>query len=893
MNRKITFNIPYYTNSGQQIVVSANIAELGNNNPEKGLFLENSGGENNFGEIELSAFPDQLCYKYYLYDEQRNSFTVEWGERKLDLKTISTDVICYDWWNVASSIDNVYMTSPFQRVFMKSAVWNAELHEKKTPTHRFIVKAPFLNENEIICLIGDADELGAWSVANPILMTNKDETWLADVHIENKQSLVHYKYGVYDVKKKHFLYFEQGADRSLLTVENSFVVKNDDFFRLANHNWRGAGVGLPVSSIRTRKSFGVGDFVDLKRLVDWASHVGIKLIQVLPLNDTIGTHTEDDVLPYAAISAFALHPLYLNLPALGEMPKSSEIAAQYIPKQAELNAKDLMPYLDVVNFKLQYAKEAYLHQKEKFLKDQEFLDFFEKNAYWLKPYAAYCVLRDRFKTNKYRTWGEYAQYDKLIIEDFVLPDKRHYDLIAVNYFIQFHLHKQLREAGEYANKHQVVLKGDIPIGVNKYSVDTWVNPVLFHMDMLAGAPPDMFAVKGQNWALPTYNWEEMKRNHYKWWKKRFEQMSNYFDTFRIDHILGFFRIWQIPSNQTEGIMGYLNPSIPIHIDEFAEKGVQFDYDRFCKPYITDDILNQVFGSELAWVRAKCLQVEDGWKLRLRPEFTSQVYIEKLYEKGDISERVRNGLVDLISNVLFFELSGSNKTQFYPRFGMHSISAYYELDEHTKWALDQLYIDYFYHRQNDFWYQKGMEKLPALKRATNMLICGEDLGMMNPAVSAVMKDLGILSLEVQRMPKSGDIEFAHPNYAPYLSVVTPSTHDMSTVRGWWEEDRGATQRFYNEQLEHGGEAPTFCEWWISRDVVLQHLHSPALWAVFQWQDLMGMSEKLRRENPHEERINDPSNSKASWRYRMHISIENLLEEEQFNNELRNYIVQSGR
>jgi 4-alpha-glucanotransferase len=370
-------------------------------------------------------------------------------------------------------------------------------------------------------------------------------------------------------------------------------------------------------------------------------------------------------------------------------------------------------------------------------------------------------------------------------------------------------------------------------------------------------------------------------------------MSNYFDTFRIDHILGFFRIWQIPTSQVEGIMGHLFPSTPIYISEFADKGIWFDYNRFCKPYITDAILWDFFAEDAAWVKTNCLQIEDGWVLRLKPSYTSQASVEKLFNEGKFGERVKWGLFDLISNVLFFEAEGTNGLQFYPRFGMHSLRTFKELDQYTQHKLNELYVDYFFRRQDTYWYKSGMEKLPALKRATNMLICGEDLGMMTSCVTSVMNELSILSLEVQRAPKSDKIEFFHPSNAPYLSVVTPSTHDMSTIRGWWEEDRGVTQRFYNSQLGHWGEAPFFCEWWICRDILLQHLYSPAMWAIFQLQDLLSISDKLRRENPHEERINVPSNSKYSWRYRMHINLEDLIENDEFNNELRNYIVQSGR
>ena len=413
------------------------------------------------------------------------------------------------------------------------------------------------------------------------------------------------------------------------------------------------------------------------------------------------------------------------------------------------------------------------------------------------------------------------------------------------------------------------------------------------MDMQAGAPPDMFAVKGQNWELPTYNWDVIESTDFDWWKKRFQQMSCYFDTFRIDHILGFFRIWQIPMEQEEGIMGYLNPSVPLYVDEFESRGVWFDYERFTKPYITDHILWENFGEEADWVRQNCLYLEHGFAYRLKSEYLSQKAVKKLYEDGKISERVKWGLFDLISNVLLFEVPDSHGRQYYPRYGMEALSTFQALDESQKRVFRELSVEYFYRRQDAFWYQSGMRKLPALKRASNMLICGEDLGMMTHCVTSVMKELGILSLEIQRAPKDDKIEFFHPADAPYLSVVTPSTHDMSTVRGWWEEDYGVAQRFYNSQLGHWGKAPYFCEWWVNRDIVSQHLYSPAMWAIFQWQDLMGISPELRRENPNDERINVPSNSLFSWRYRMHMTLETLLECDDFNEFLRNSIEQSGR
>jgi 4-alpha-glucanotransferase len=244
-------------------------------------------------------------------------------------------------------------------------------------------------------------------------------------------------------------------------------------------------------------------------------------------------------------------------------------------------------------------------------------------------------------------------------------------------------------------------------------------------------------------------------------------------------------------------------------------------------------------------------------------------------------------------VILFEVPGTQGKEFHFRIEMDKITSFRHLDHHTQNQLRSLYVNYFYSRQDEYWKKEALHKLPALKASTNMLICGEDLGMVPHCVPEVMKQLGILSLEIQRMPKDPKKEFFHPHDAPYLSVVTPSTHDMSTIRGWWEEDRDKTQRFFNHELGQWGEAPLSCEPWINKSVILQHLHSPSMWSIFQLQDLFGMSETLRRENPNDERINVPADPKHYWRYRMHIPLEQLLKEKDFNDELKSYLHSSGR
>lgn len=894
---KIHFKVPYFTKWGERIFVSGNIPELGNNQLKYALPLSFQAHEDWVGQITSPKADSVIKYKYVFYSEATGLYLEEAGdERLVDIQKFGSDIeniYCFDKWNSFEALDNIFLTSPFKNVFYKHDEYRLKKSATKF-THIFKVKAPTIENDEVICIIGDCKELGNWSINKVVLLEKtKEDSWEVQLNLAKSIRNIHYKYGVFNRNSGQFVCFESGNDRTaaIIPTKNAAFLISDDFVRIKKTPFRGAGISIPVFSIRTKKSFGVGDFSDIKTMIDWACKTGFKLLQVLPLNDTIGTNTEADVLPYAAISAFALHPLYLNLNAIGKLPDKHPLQKEYEEKQALFNSYPLLAYLDIVNFKLKYAKEIFSLEKKKFLETKKFKEYFKENEYWLVPYAAYCVLRDKNKTSDYRQWGDFAKFDNEKISNFVSESQEHYMQIAFHYFIQYHLHAQLSEASAYAHEKGIVLKGDVPIGVNKNSVDTWAYPELFNMDKNAGAPPDMFSEKGQNWELPTYNWDVIKASGFDWWKKRFAQMAHYFDTFRIDHILGFFRIWEIPTNQVEGILGHLYPSKAIHINELRERGIYFDYKRFCEPYITEQVLSDFFGDNKSWVKTNCLQ--DTSELALKALYQNQKNVEQLFEKGMFSEDIKRGLFDLISNVLLFEVENSNGTEFYPRFGMQNLKAFSDLDDHSKSVLNELYVDYFYRRQDLFWYRSGMEKLPALKRASNMLICGEDLGMMTPCVTALMKELGILSLEVQRAPKTNDEEFFRPADAPYLSVVTPSTHDMSSIRGWWEEDRSVSQRFYNKELGHWGDAPYFCEWWICRDIILQHLHSPAMWSIFQLQDLMSISEELRRDNPHDERINVPSNTKYSWRYRMHLNVEELMEKDDFNNELRNYIRQSGR
>jgi len=897
---KIDFYLRFYTHPGQSILVTGNISQLGNDDIHSALALDYVNGEFWHASLVLGSQPEVPLRYHYVLRNEDGTLTEEWGDDKVIELPASgvSEVQVIDTWNYAGEYENVFYTNPFQEVLLPRHKPAKKSRASGQPSHEFLVKAPLLASDEVVCLLGNGTTLHDWDESDPLLLSPEGSWWRLRLSVPPEAFPIEYKYGVYNKKEKSFVRFETGPNRGLPgdARKGKVSIIHDGFVHLPNTGWKGAGVAIPVFSLRSKHSMGVGEFTDIRLLVDWAVKCGLRLVQLLPIQDTTATYTWLDSYPYAAISAFALHPIYLNLEKCAGR-KYADLVKPLKKKQKELNALTELDYEQVIKIKLLTVKELYELQKEEFKEDPGFLDFFADNENWLVPYAAFCYLRDKHSTSEFTRWKQHGRYDEAAIRKFTAPGSRQYDSIALQYFIQYHLHLQLREAVDYAHENGVVLKGDIPIGIGRNSCDAWVDPRLYHMEMQAGAPPDNFAVKGQNWGFPTYNWDTMQQDGYAWWKRRFGHMRNYFDAFRIDHILGFFRIWSIPMDIVEGILGHFEPAIPVHRVEWQQRNIWFDQDRYTKPFINDAVLGEVFGSGMAeTVKSSWLEPDGNGSYRLKEAYDSQRKIEKHFSEQPASEsgdQLKTGLYDLVSNVILLEVEGSGGQQFHFRISMENTSSFRHLEWHVQQQLKDLYVNYFYGRQDDFWKKEAMRKLPALKRATNMLVCGEDLGMVPGSVPEVMRQLGILSLEVQRMPKNPAREFFHPAEAPYMSVVTPSTHDMSTIRGWWEEDRGMTQRFFNQELGQWGEAPLFCEPWINKAIILQHLHSPAMWCIFQLQDIMGMSETFRRENPHDERINVPANPHHYWRYRMHLTLEELIKEKDFNASVREEVEASGR
>lgn len=828
---------------------------------------------------------DEFEYSYIFRDtstsqEKEFSKSTPINLKKTDVKWLEI----VDEWNEENIYADVFASIPFQSVFQQKE--KVKTPDTKNPTHIFKVKAPALGAGKVVCLTGGNKKLKDWDSEKPLLMEYKKNHWQLKVNLSKEHFPVEYKLGIYDLARQQ-MEFEEGNNRVLPVVaEKDTLSILHHTINTDNNKWKGAGINVPVSALKSEHSWGVGDFSDLQMLADISKDAGLRMIQLLPINDTTSTHTNKDSYPYSAVSAFALHPIYLNVQKLG-----TALSVKFPPamqkKVAELNAKDSLHYEEVMAIKEEAIRLLYNQDKDSFKDDYGWFSFFDLHRHWLVPYAAYCYLRDKNKTADYNAWSEHSNYNEEEIQELVSPENEFYDDIAIYYYTQYHLHLQLKDAVDYAHKNGIIIKGDLPIGVGRYSCDAWMYRHLFHMDMQAGAPPDAFATKGQNWSFPTYNWEKMAEDDYAWWRQRMEHMSNYFDAIRIDHVLGFFRIWSIPLHAIEGILGKFVSAWPIPAYDFSNAGLNFNEERYCLPFINDELLYRWFGNDTETVKNIFL---DG--NRFKTFLNTQRKIAAYFKEHTELAHLQQGLFDLLTNVIAIK-DDKHAGNYHLRIGMHGTDSYKALSHHEQSILNRLFDDYFFKKQNVLWEEEGIKKLNALKRSTNMLICAEDLGMVPDMVPSVLDNLQMLALEVQRMPKKAGDEFSNPHQSPYLAVVTPSTHDMATIREWWEDDKTTIQKFYNHQLGHNGEAPFYAEPWICRDVIKQHLESPAMWAVFLLQDLLAMDEGLRKEDPKEERINNPADPDHYWNYRMHITLEQLAQQAGFVVTLKHMVSESGR
>ena len=739
----------------------------------------------------------------WLVEPHRLEFAAEKGKR----------YVVYDHW--IDIPENSYM---YSSAFTDCVLARKRELSTKTEflrTIRLKVRAPQLRQAERLALVGGPELLGAWDILKAVPMTEHDcNEWVVSLDASQLPDFFEFKFIILDTEPDYTAMWEEGANRTIdlpAMEDNEVIVYELSQANFPIYPWKGAGTVIPVFSLRSEGSFGVGDFGDLTLMIDWAAKTEQRVLQVLPINDTTITYTWQDSYPYNSISIFALHPQYTDFRQLPEI-KDQQLREKFEQLRQELNALPQIDYERMIAAKMDYLRTLFAQEWNAVSRRPSYKEFLEENKLWLKPYAEFCVNRDKYGTADFSQWPAAARTPKLKAQN--TKDTNFWC------YVQYNLDQQMRKAHEHARKNRVILKGDIPIGISRDGVEAWVEPKYFNLNGQAGAPPDPFSADGQNWGFPTYNWDEMLSDGCAWWVRRFRKMAQYFDAYRIDHVLGFFRIWEIPVPEKSGLMGQFSPALGLSKDEIAAYGVQFNDGLFLVDHKRDD-------------------------------------------------------------------------RWHPRIAVQYQQAYEQLDEEQKDKFNRLYNDYFYRRNNQFWYQEAMKKLPRLTQATRMLCCAEDLGMVPDCVPWVMNELRILSLEIQTMPKNPNVRFGKLSHNPYRSVCTFSTHDMPTLRQWWDEDEEQTQAYYNGPLRRSGEAPHPLPGWLAKDIVSRQLTSPSMLCLLSLQDWLSIDGKLRLPDANAERINIPANPRHYWRYRMHLTIEQLLAADEFNEEVKTLINQSGR
>lgn len=896
----ILLNITYDTSFGEELVLN-----LITGREEGSIVTTPYRMHTNDGHVwkcDLNLGLETGTHIDYYYTVVRGETTVvrsEWvvEPHRLELTSMrGGPFVVYDHWLGIPS-DSYLYSSAFTDCIRRRRMSPAPLVNYPV-TARVKVRAPQLKGRERLVLVGSDLSLGAWNVADGVTMYEHNyNEWVADIDVTRLAGRTfEFKFVAVDVHDPGDLLWEDGMNRRIDLPdmkENQVVVYELDEAFFPIYDVRCAGTQVPVFSLRSRTSFGVGDFGDLKKMVDWISKTQQRVLQLLPINDTTTTHTWTDSYPYSCISIFALHPQYVDLNALPPIEDEAE-RQRFEALRQELNALPRIDYERVNNAKTEYLQILYGQEGKKVLASTEFKRFFDEAGIWLVPYAQYCYLREKYGTADFSRWPDHNHFDES--ERKALSGQRNvaFKNVAFYYYVQFILNIQMSEVHDYARAKGVILKGDIPIGVSRYGCDVWQEPRYFNLNGQAGAPPDDFSVNGQNWGFPTYNWDEMLKDGCRWWVRRFSNMAKLFDAYRIDHVLGFFRIWEIPVNAVHGLLGQFSPALGMTREEIEAYGLHFQEELFTEPFITDWVLDRMFGERADMVRQTYLEPTHDGRYRMKEEYNTQRKVEAAFaDKTDQDDlNLRDGLYALISDVLFVR-DHKDANKFHPRISVQFDFIYESLYDSDKYLFNKIYNDYYYRRNNQFWYREAMNKLPKIVEATRMLVCAEDLGMVPDCVSWVMNELKILSLELQSMPKDPHVRFGVLARNPYRSVCTISSHDTPTLRQWWDEDWTRTQDFFNNVLQKYGAAPHPLPGWLARDIISRHLLCPSMLCILTIQDWMSIDEGLRLADADAERINVPSNPHHYWRYRMHVNIEDLIEGHDFNQNITDLVKESGR
>ncbi len=636
------------------------------------------------------------------------------------------------------------------------------------------------------------------------------------------------------------------------------------------------GILTPLSALQTREGIGIGEFADLPLLADWCASLNLDLIQLLPVNDT-GTQSS----PYNALSAFALHPIYLritDLPEFHDLGGSDRAAVEKAIEELrdEHAGEKRVRYESMLAGKLHLLQMVFSVTRWTPALEAAAERYMSSNP-WVMPYAAFKLLK---KENDQKPWKEWREYRDPTASDMeaIWADASHRETLHFHVWLQMRLEEQFRQAAEAVRERGIMLKGDLPIMMNEDSVDVWAQRDAFITRLRAGAPPDMFSHLGQYWDFPIYDWDHLAETGYRWWKDRLAQADKFYTAYRIDHVLGFFRVWAIPAANWSGLLGHFYPAATAARERLYEAG--FDDGRIkwlSEPHLSgEEIRNAAKEQEQAVIDAALSRIGDEDLFLFHDAIRGERDIDAL----PLPEELREWVMERYRDRALIRLEHD---RFAPAWSFRNCTRYTGLPDHEKAAFEELVAE-LGDESERLWEEQGRRLLGFMRESSEMLPCAEDLGVIPNCVPRVLSDLGMLGLRIPRWARLWEQPgqpYIPPREYPFWTVCAPSVHDTSTLRGWWQENDD-TQLFW-KGLGLPGTPPRAYDAGTARIVTDALLQTSSSICVFQVQDILALSDETAIDDAADERVNVPGTvNDTNWNYRIPFALEELLGREDITN-----------
>lgn len=953
----VRFRVKCHTSFGEELFIVGDCKELGNWQTKcaQQLFYE-ADSDSWVGDIcfPLTSSTRTIQYKYFKSNDTQEA---QWEPEEnhiihLDSVASPAFVEISDTFRWNDPILNTFTRSAFTEVITKRT--NPVAPPRISPNKvnpgevsvNFSVMCPYVKRNQTLCIVGSCPELGEWNPEKALLLADLDfPLWTGAATFKRSSFPFEYKYiirdqesethevheieSVEDEEKDTHYIWENCENRTCKGVTGEFVDASfpatiivSDWYISPNANlFRGMGIHCPLFSVRTSESCGVGQYSDIRRLVDLCKLIGSSMIELLPLNDTTASPNSYQIRnssPYNIISCFALNPIYINLlEIIPSLP--SDIFNDIASHKFQFEQRREVDYGDVYRFKMNILHKIYDISKE--LRSTDYDDFCAFNEEWLNPYSLFCVLCDEQGTSEFWKWNLKVRH--ITTEEINRISREKEDETKFIKWVQFIADRQLRASAEYASSSGIVLKVDVPFGVQRNSCDCWCNERLFKLDFQEGSAPSQEEPEGGNYGYAAYNWKAMKTDNFSWWRLRMKRLSDLFQSVHIDHVEDFFRAYLIHHcdfssifdsvSTFEKVMGHFSPSNCITKEELDQKGL-WDIERYVRPYVRLHILREKFGSEADSVAnnffvPRRIDGNDDF-YDFKDSCNTPEKLESILNRTipDVSKRnhYRTCLLQLLSNVILIRSSCPNhENSFYFRSNVtiehveengsvFPSTSFNELDNHQKQQILELYNEYLFGRQSELWLREGVPKLEMLDKSSKMLLFGDFSADYGDLFERESECKSIIQLQNSLHGNKKNKTYESASSFAYLSQCQPSHPAASSIRAWWEENKNSAFNFWRDELKQNPEKfNQYCVCDILSKVIEYNLNSQSMWCVLLLQDVVNTFDCLRREYPNEERIFKVNQSRNGNLYRFPWSLEELINYNDWTNYVRNLVQKAKR